>query len=52
MRFKWILQEFRNLWFEKDSAENETIGYERGSLIIRLFHKNKVSIYDFCIDIG
>ena len=23
MRIKWILLKFRNLWFEKDGAENE-----------------------------
>ena len=26
MRIKWILLKFRNLWFEKDGAENEQIG--------------------------
>jgi hypothetical protein len=25
MRIKWILLKFRNLWFEKDGAENEQI---------------------------
>ena len=31
MRIKWILLKFRNLWFEKDGAENEQTG-KSGSL--------------------